>query len=97
MGTHDSYFKTMEAQLKQWDAEVDRMTAQGAKASAEMRDEYQEQIKALRADRDDVFKKMREMRAAGQAATLEMKTAVDVAWQSLKKSLERATSNLKST
>lgn len=96
MGTHDSFFKTMDAQLKQWDTEVDRMTAASEKAGAEMRDEYQEQIKALRVDRDAAYKKMREMRAAGEAATLEMKSAVDVAWQSMKKSLDRAASNLKS-
>lgn len=95
MGTHDDFFKKMDAQLKQWDADVDSLTAAGETASAAARDEYQEQIKALRADRDAAYKKMREMRAAGQAATLEMKGAVDTAWQSMKKSLDRVSTKLK--
>ena len=95
MGTHSDYFRQMDAQLKKWDAEVDTLTAAGEKASAEARDEYQEQIKALRVDRDAAYKKMREMRAAGEAATLEMKSAVDVAWQSMKKSLDKVSTKLK--
>ena len=35
------------------------------------------------------------MRAAGEAATLEMKGALDEAWQAMKKGLDRAASNFK--
>lgn len=95
MGTHDDFFKKMDAQLKKWDADVDTLTAAGEKASAESREIYAEQVKALRADREAANKKLREMRAAGQAATLEMKSAVDVAWEAMKKGLDRASSNFK--
>jgi Spy/CpxP family protein refolding chaperone len=95
MGTHDDFFKKMDAQLKKWDADVETLTAAGEKASAESREIYKEQVTALRADRDAAFKKLREMRAAGQAATLEMKGAVDAAWDTMKRGLDRASSNFK--
>jgi uncharacterized coiled-coil DUF342 family protein len=85
----------MDAQLKKWEADVDTLVASGEKASAESRDIYKEQVEALRADRDAALKKLRTMRAAGEAATLEMKGALDEAWQSMKKGLDRAASNFK--
>jgi len=95
MGTNDDYFRKMEAQLKKWEADVDTLVSSGEKASAESRDKYKEQVEALRADRDAALKKLRTMRAAGEAATLEMKSALDEAWQSMKRGLERAASNFK--
>ena len=97
MGTHDEYFKKMDAQLKKWDADVDALNASGEKASAEARDTYKEQVKALRVDRDAAYKKLREMRAAGEKAGLEMKVGMDVAWQAMKKGLEKAASNFKAS
>ena len=95
MGTHDDYFRKMDAQLKKWEADVDTLAASGEKASAEARDIYKEQLTALRADREVAFKKLRTMRAAGEAATLEMKGALDEAWQAMKKGLDRAASNFR--
>jgi hypothetical protein len=95
MGTHDDYFRKMDAQLKKWEADVDMLAASGEKASAEAREIYKEQLQALRADREVAFKKLRTMRASGEAATLEMKAALDEAWQAMKKGLDRAASNFK--
>ena len=71
MGMHDEYFKRMETQLKKWDADVDALNASGEKASVEARATYKEQVKALRVDRDAAYKKLREMRAAGEKAGLD--------------------------
>ena len=95
MGTHDQYFKKMETQLKKWDADVDTLNAAGEKASAEARATYKEQIRALRVDRDATYKKMRELRAAGEAAGQQLKAGLDTAWDSMKKSYEKAASNFK--
>jgi hypothetical protein len=95
MGSNDDYFKKMDAQLKKWDADVDALNAAGEKASAEARATYKEQIKGLRIDRDATYKKLRQMRAAGETAGAQLKAGLDTAWDSMRKSLEKASSNFK--
>ena len=40
MSMHSEYIARMETQLKKWDADVDALTAEGKKASAEARAVY---------------------------------------------------------
>ena len=47
MSKKDDYFALMEAQIKKWDAEVDKLSAKGAQLGAEARAKYDEQIKAI--------------------------------------------------
>jgi regulator of protease activity HflC (stomatin/prohibitin superfamily) len=42
----------MESQFKKWDAEVDKLRAKSAQMSAEARAKTDEQLKAMRANRD---------------------------------------------
>ena len=57
MSKKDEYFAMMEAQIKKWDAEVDKLRARSHEMSAEARVKYDEQIKAMRASRDAANKK----------------------------------------
>ena len=59
MSMHSEYIARMETQLKKWDADVDALTAEGKKASAEARAVYDERIKDLRASRDAAQKTFR--------------------------------------
>ena len=68
MSKKDEYFKMMESQIKKWDAEVDKLRARSAQMSADTRAKYDEQIKALRADRDAAQKKLQEMSTASESA-----------------------------
>ena len=45
----------MESQIKQWDAEVDHLNAKAKQMSADARARYEEQIKAMRVDRDTAY------------------------------------------
>ena len=42
MSKRDEYFKMMEAQIRKWDAEVDKLRAKSHEMSAEARVEYDE-------------------------------------------------------
>ncbi len=79
MSKKDDYFALMEAQIKKWDAEVDKLSAKGAQLSAEARAKYDEQIKAMRANRDAANKKLREMRTASESAWQHMQAGMDAA------------------
>jgi uncharacterized coiled-coil DUF342 family protein len=95
MSKKDEYFTMMESQIKKWDAEVDKLRATSAQMSADARDKYDEQLKAMRANRDAAYKKLQEMRTASESAWQNMQTGMDAAWASMKTALDKASSQFK--
>ena len=95
MGKKDEYLATMDSQIKQWDAAVDKLTAKSAQMSAEARAAYEKQVKALRADRDLAYTKLQELRTANESAWQHMQAGMESAWTSMKNALDKATSQYK--
>ena len=95
MSKKDEYFAMMESQIRKWDAEVDKLKARSDQMSAEARIKYEEQLMAMRANRNAANKKLQEMRVASEAAWQNMQTGMDAAWTSMKSALEKATSQFK--
>ena len=95
MSKKDEYFALMEAQIKKWDTEVDKLKVKGEQLSAEASAKYAEQLKAMRANRDAAYKKLQEMRAANESAWQHMQSGIDAAWASMKSALDKASSELK--
>jgi uncharacterized coiled-coil DUF342 family protein len=95
MAKKDDYLTMMEAQIKKWDAEVDNLNAKAKQMSADARARYEGQIKAMRADRDAAYLKLREMRSASESAWQQMQSGVDAAWASMKNALDKASSQFK--
>jgi len=95
MSKKDEYFAMMESQIRKWDAEVDKLKARGDMMSAEARIKYEEQLAAMRANRNAANKKLQEMRTASEAAWQNMQAGMDGAWASTKSALEKATSQFK--
>jgi len=95
MSKKDEYFTMMESQIKKWDAEVDKLRARSAQVSADARAAYDEQLKAMRANRDAAFKKLQEMRTASESAWQNMQAGMDSTWASMKSALDKASSQFK--
>ena len=95
MSKKDEYFTMMESQIRKWDAEVDKLRAKSAEVSADARIKYEEQLKAMRANRDAAHKKLQEMRTATEAAWQHAQSGMDAAWASMKNALEKASSQFK--
>ena len=95
MSKKDEYFAMMEAQIRKWDAEVDKLRAKSAQMSAEARIKYEEQLMAMRANRDAANKKLQEIRTASEAAWQNMQAGMDAAWASMKNALDKASSQFK--
>lgn len=90
MRTKAEYLTAMESQLKKWDADMDKLNAAGAKASAEAGAKYKEQVKAMRVNRDAAYKKLAEMRSATESVGKQMQAGLDATWESMRKGLETA-------
>ena len=95
MGKKDEYFTTMQTELKNWDAEVDKLNAKGVQMSADMRAGYDTQVKAMRADRDLAYSKLEEIRTANESAWEHMQAGVEAAWTSMKNGLTKAAAQFK--
>ena len=95
MDKHSEYVTRMETQLKKWDADVDALVARGDKASAASRAEYHKQIEHLRSRRDAMHKSFQELRVASESAGAKMRAGVEVAWETMQKSLAKVSADLR--
>jgi hypothetical protein len=95
MATKDEYCATMESEIKKWDAQVDSLSAKNKAMSADMRVGYDTQVKAMRADRDLAYSKLKELRTANESAWQHMQSGVEAAWASMKTGLDKAASQFK--
>jgi hypothetical protein len=95
MGKKDEYFAAMESEIKNWDAEVDKLNAKGKQMSADARVAYDTQVKAMRADRDLAYSKLQEIRTANESAWQQMQAGMDAAWTSMKNALDKASAQFK--
>ena len=95
MTMNTEYVAMMETQLKKWDADVDALAAQSEKAGAEARAAYHEQIKDLRANRDAAQKTFLEISNANDSAGAQMQAAMKASWETMQKSLEKLSSDLR--
>jgi hypothetical protein len=87
MSMYSDYVSRMDTQLKLWDAKVATLMAETAQAQIRT-DATQDGWKEnLRASRDSARKTFREISVANEAATLEMKAAMETAWGSMQSAL----------
>ena len=92
MSRKDAYEKKLEAQLKEWKTDIDKMKAKADKADAEAKLEYYKQIEDLRTKQEAAQKKLTELKAAGESAWEDLKAGIDLAWKSLGESIKSARS-----
>ncbi|MCF8114716.1 MAG: coiled coil domain-containing protein [Desulfotignum sp.] len=92
MSKKEAYEKKLEAQLKEWKTDIDKMKAKADKADAEAKLEYYKQIEDLRSKQEAVQKKLTELKAAGESAWEDLKSGIDLAWTSLGESIKSARS-----
>ncbi|MGQ9646882.1 MAG: universal stress protein [Thermodesulfobacteriota bacterium] len=90
-----AYQQKIEAQLKDWGANIEELKAKAEKSKADLKIKYEKQVEDLRTKQDAVQQKLRELRASGEEAWEEVKTGVEKAIQDLKEAFQRATSRLK--
>ncbi len=92
MGKKEAYEKKIEAQLKEWKIDIDKMKAKADKADAEAKLEYYKQIEDLRTKQEAAQKKLTELKSTGEAAWEDLKAGIDLAWSSLGEAVKSAKS-----
>ena len=95
MATKDAYKKKLEAQLNEWDAKLDVLTAQSQKASADLRIHYENELEKLKAQRAAARNLLADLNARGEHAWEDMKDGAEKVWAEMGKAMENIASRFK--
>ena len=95
MAKRDDYVKNLKSQLDQWNAEVAKWEAQAKAAQASLRAEYEKQLAAFRAQRDQAIEQLHKVQAASGDAWMELAQGADKAWALMSEAFDKARSQFK--
>ena len=95
MEIKDAYKQKMEAQLKEWSAQIDLLEAKMENAGADMKVKSAQQLHELRAKQRAASEKMEELGKASGEAWEQVKKTADKLWDDLKTGVADAHSKFK--
>ena len=95
MDERELYQQKQKAQLDEWKAQLDKLKAKAAGASADAKLKLNEQIKMLESKVQDAEAKLSELAKAGDDAWDSIKAGVDAAWNSLRSAFSDAAAQFK--
>lgn len=91
MSKNSEYVSAMQAQMKQFDKDVDALSAHaGAKARAA----YDEQVRELRATRDAAQEQLLQIQAASESTGAAMHAGMQTAWETMQAALRKVSADL---
>ena len=92
MGLKEAYIEKLDAQLRQWNAQIDLLKAKADKAEAGAKIELHKQLNTVRAQQEAAQAKLKELRAVSEDAWETLKDGAERAWRELKVAVESAAS-----
>ena len=95
MATKEAYQKKLQAQLNEWDAKLDLLSAKAQKVAADARINYEDELVALRSKRAAAHRTLAELGTRGENAWEDMKDGVDKAWDAMSQALDRVAARFK--
>lgn len=95
MDEKQAYAQKLQAQLDEWNAEIDKLRAKAAKAEAEAEIHYAKQIQELEQQQQEAKARLRELEQSSTEAWRDLKVGLDSAWQRLGESVRAASSRFK--
>jgi hypothetical protein len=95
MKTKEEYINSLAAELKDWSAQIDLLTAKTENAAAHVRGKYIQELNDLHGKQQKAAEKMEELEEAGGDAWESVKVAADKIWDDLRLGLADATSKFK--
>ena len=95
MSDKTAYTRKLEAEIEEWNAEIDLLRAKAKSASADAQLDYEQQIDDLKSKRDEMEVKLQELNDASAGAWEDVKRGVDRAWKDMSAAVEAATSRFR--
>ena len=95
MNSREEYIRKMQAKLEEWNAEIDTLSIKAGKVTADVKNEYNEQIESLKAKQVVARKKIEEIQQAGDSAWRDLKSGIELAWTAMGEAIDSAKSRFK--
>ena len=95
MSNREEYIHKMQAKLEEWNAEIDTLTIKAGEVTAQIKNEYREQIESLKTKQANARQKIDELQNSGEGALGDLKTGIELAWASLGEAVDSARSRFK--
>lgn len=95
MSTRDEYVRKMQVKLEEWNADIDKLAAKAGDVRADLKNEYADQLKTLKAKQEEARHKMDELQKCGECAWEDLKAGIDLAWTALGEAVASAKSRFK--
>ncbi|OGT88263.1 MAG: hypothetical protein A2286_12110 [Gammaproteobacteria bacterium RIFOXYA12_FULL_61_12] len=95
MKTRDEYIEDLAAELKEWSAEIDLLTAKIESVAAHTKLKYIEEIEALCIKQQAAAGKIQELKAASGDAWESVRATSDKVWDELRVGLAVAVAKFK--
>lgn len=95
MNSRDEYVRKMQAKLEEWNAEIDTLTAKAGKATSDIKDEFNEQIGALKVKQATARQKIEELQQSGESAWKDLKSGIELAWTAMGEAIDSVKSRFK--
>jgi len=89
MTMQDAYREKYEAKVKEFDAEIDKVSAKMDEAEADAKLRFRSYIDDLRSQRDEFTARFEDFNKAGAEALKEMQQGFDRAWDRLSAAFEK--------
>jgi hypothetical protein len=90
-----AYQEKLEAQLAEWDAQLDLIKAKAKNLQADAKLEYERQIAALQQKRAEALAKLEDLYKRGEDAWEDLKEGTEKAWGEMGQAMERFVSRFK--
>ncbi len=90
-----AYEEKLDAQLKEWNAEIALLKAKAENAKADLKVEYATKIDNMQNKRDIAKAKLHELKNAGDDAWEDLKTGAEKAWADVKIAFHDAAAKFK--
>lgn len=94
-GEREKHLEKLEARLKDWGEEIEKLRARADKLGAEAGARYRSQIEDLRVRQDAARSKLQELARSGGEAWDDLKSGAETALDELKKGVDGAMAKLK--
>ncbi len=93
--TKEAYLEKLQAKLKEWNAEIDKLKAKAAQSKADLKLEIDKRVGDLEAHRQEVENKIQQLRQAGESVWTDLKGGVQRAWEHLDEAVKSAAAKFK--
>ena len=90
MSKREEYVTKLKEKLDDWNEDIDKLEAKAEHVKDDVKDKYNEEVEAVRKQRDVIKEKATELIESSEDAWEELKTGVEAAWHQLTEAIDRA-------